>query len=270
MKFPNWFRGSVLCCLSIIGGLSAHAALIYSTSDRLYIDGEIQAGDLDYLIEEAKIWTARDQELVISLNSTGGDVQEAIKIADFVSEVWAYTEISSFRSGEETVCDSACLLIFLAGRARAYYDTKTYVNGEVTSVFYPLGLHRPFFSPEFNRQLSPNEAKAAYKELEELYRAKLYEFGASDAFVQRVFRTPSHRIDRISSDDFYQVFPKEPPWLDEYKAARCGEWTDKDREYLFSDNPELNTYQKREDIMECHSQMFITNQREVMAKFSAN
>ncbi len=248
--------------LAATGLAQTAASEVYvSKNDRIVINGEIKEGDFDDFRFYAALMTYEDEPVIIQLNSPGGNVGEAMKIARLTNELWGYTAVD-FLTGNDTVCDSACVLIFLSGGTRSYSHVRNYENGNLVSEFYSMGLHRPKFDVEMNAALSPAEAKAAYAELEQAYRDMLFEFGASDSFVQRIFRTPSHRMDRISEDELYEYFPKEAPWLDEYRAARCGEWTDADRAIVFEDS---EAFKRRERLMKCVREMTIANQREVLA-----
>ena len=217
---------SLLLGLVFFVHAEARAATIESAAGVIKITGEIIAGDFDKLLqvvsERSEIWGFDDFEFV--LNSPGGDVEESMKIAEFARDMWTTTEIIPARASYafllqgEVTCDSACVLIFIAGTDRRYIGYNELPDRES----HPLGLHRPYFSPKSNAALSPGDAELAYKQLEEDYRAAMARYGATEEFIERTFRTGSANIDRVSSIEFYNnYFPIIVPWLDEYMQAKC-------------------------------------------------
>lgn len=92
----------------------------------ILLEGEIVPGDAQRLREQAAILNSWGAPLVLMLNSPGGNVSEALKIADFVRSSWATTWVKGktvpVKEKDRSVaaCDSACPIIFFAGIERRY------------------------------------------------------------------------------------------------------------------------------------------------------
>ena len=90
------------------------------------IVGEIVPGDFERMKQAAIKLSEMRAPLVVRLDSPGGSVEEALKIADLVRELWGTTWIlgrsASINDPDRSIvtCDSACAIIFLAGLERRY------------------------------------------------------------------------------------------------------------------------------------------------------
>jgi hypothetical protein len=92
----------------------------------ILLQGEIVPGDFERVQSAARDLASENHVIVLALESSGGSVVEALKIAEFVRENWITTWIYG-RTAEVDdpdrsliVCDSACAYIFLAGIERRY------------------------------------------------------------------------------------------------------------------------------------------------------
>ena len=96
--------------------------------DRPYISivGEIVPGDFDRVQQAATPLSDMGAPLVVRLDSPGGNIEEALKIADLVRDLWGTTWILGRSAGvgdpdrSIVTCDSACAFIFFAGIERRY------------------------------------------------------------------------------------------------------------------------------------------------------
>ena len=120
---------SVATWLTELGG--AEAATITSTNfkdgkTRLNLNGEIQPGDSDAVTAEIK--KANDENrlvVTIRLNSIGGNLLEAVKIADIIRKGKIATAVLS-----GATCASACFIIFAAGNEKyVHYTAMIGVHG---------------------------------------------------------------------------------------------------------------------------------------------
>jgi hypothetical protein len=118
--------------------------------------------------------------LTVSLNSSGGDVDAAMKAGIRLREMWVNTVVHARHS-----CSSACVLLFVGGVYR-------YVDGQI-------GLHRPFSS-----HLSTGEpdSRASYEQINR--RIKLY---------LQAQNIPERLLDEMNT-----VAPSRIRWLDGHES----------------------------------------------------
>ena len=95
-------------------------------SVELSVSGDIAPGDADLL--KARIKAANDagkQVTSLQLNSAGGNLLEAVRLADAVRFARMSTNV-----GQSATCASACFLIFAAGETKyANYRARIGVHG---------------------------------------------------------------------------------------------------------------------------------------------
>lgn len=90
------------------------------------IVGEIASGDFERVKLAATALSDMGAPLVVRLDSSGGSIEEALKIAGLIRDLWGTTWIlgRSARLGDPdrslVTCDSACAFIFFAGIERRY------------------------------------------------------------------------------------------------------------------------------------------------------
>lgn len=233
------------------------------------LDGPIEQGDAERFrtIMQVAILTPGIDRLVVSLDSPGGNVGEAIEIGRIVrttlAETWTASttvwpggvkgEVEHLRIeghkqafadlGEPlpalSKCWSACTIIFYSGVERGVFDNRDSRTNDVSRTdFYPtIGVHRPSYSPEEYSQLSPTEAQNAYERMLNAMADALAGFGAPDEFISRTMATPSREIDLIPSDEMERLAADTAPFFDDWLAARCGRDTD-----VLSDHEEREIY----------------------------
>jgi len=90
------------------------------------IVGEIVPGDFEEFQRAAITLSHMGAPLVARLDSPGGNIEEALKIADLIRDMWGTTWILGRSASVEdpdrsiVTCDSACAFIFFAGIERRY------------------------------------------------------------------------------------------------------------------------------------------------------
>ncbi len=226
------------------------------------IVGEIVPGDFERIKQAAIKLSEMRAPLVVRLDSPGGSVEEALKIADLVRELWGTTWIlgrsASVNDPDRSIvtCDSACAIIFLAGIERRYtmsnlryyaaddpyiipreyaYDGGSALIRSVlesnglsgmpllrTELIPVLGLHRPYFEQQFNGSLNGDDAQSLYAALNDEVSEKLRSYGVPDSLISRMMRTSSEKIDRIDYQELFEIMPVIEPWFEEWKLAKCG------------------------------------------------
>ncbi|MEW4456637.1 hypothetical protein AB1K42_01010 [Roseibium algicola] len=121
------------------------------TGKVISIDGQIQKGDLDHLkalVERSGFSDCLSPGYcpynnVISLNSPGGNLREALEIGKYIAEQNFITLLP-----ENAVCESACSLVFLAGYTRyeGFFFPRRFAHETAR-----LGIHQPYIQlPEGN------------------------------------------------------------------------------------------------------------------------
>lgn len=200
----------------------------------IYVEGEIQKGDL------AKIKREALGKLVVSVTfwSPGGDVAEALDISEYLSEkvisvnapqgglnidgnqLSSTCEMGNIRPRrmENCVCNSACAIIWLLTPSRG--------GGRDT-----IGVHRPRFDHQNFSKLSLEEAEIAYSDLLSTVEKRLYEKSINKSIIERMMSTPSSEIYYLSEQELDLVGDKAPV-LDELLTAKCSKFI-----------PELERYQ---------------------------
>ena len=171
--------GNALCRLVNAAALSTSVAAeiksIYLKDDsvEISISGSIAPGDIDTLT--ASIKAANDAgKLVTSLrlNSYGGNLLEAIRVADWVRSAKISTNV-----GQSATCASACFLIFAAG------ETK------YASMSARIGVHRASEKGIVSRDATTSMADVA-KELDVPW-----------SIIRRMINTPPDEIEWLSLAD---------------------------------------------------------------------
>tara|TARA_R110001592_G_scaffold215036_1_gene468375 strand:+ start:867 stop:1694 length:828 start_codon:yes stop_codon:yes gene_type:complete len=161
--------------------------------------GEIEPGDSIAFVKDLISWDY--PPTIFHIESPGGDLAEAMQIGRIIRDshvpVW---------TGEE--CSSACVFIYVSGVERL-------ARGRV-------GLHRPYFGPQYFSGLTSAQAKKKYADLRRAVEGFLKEMEVSNVIKQRIFETGSNEMDFISESESNRIFGEISPFYDEWLAAKCG------------------------------------------------
>lgn len=192
------------------------------------VEGEIQKGDLPkiiagfdrtHLVNRIDVW------------SPGGDVDEAIKIAEFANEM--LVEVSGPvgttsnckppfknptgdvmkrypRNPANCVCYSACAVIWLAAPKR-------------TSP-YGVGVHRAKFDPAYFSGLNAVQAEQRYRLLLDKLNSFLAEHDVPKSILDKMNVTTSNDIHVLTLDEV-ALIGEYRPFFDELLNARCSEFS---------------------------------------------
>jgi hypothetical protein len=197
--------------LAIAAGLATFSAsagaMQFSRGDAglLQFEGEIVPGDYDRMIAffQSDPRTFVAAQLVL-LNSPGGSVKEAIRIARFIRDTSRSTLVQSGSS-----CKSACFFLLVAGGYR-----------EVNRGAH-LGIHRPYYSAAEYGALSPAQARQAYDHLDTVVRQFLEEMRITPSVVKMMFDTPSTSMKMLDRETFARTVGSMQPWYEELESAAC-------------------------------------------------
>lgn len=164
------------------------------------------------------------------LDSPGGDVAEALRIASVVREAMLETttmrsvgdiDTRALRSGDKLPrmhwpCVSACFLVWVAGAERTSLSTVDPEHGPVG-----IGLHRPYFAPAaYNNpasQVAEMQQQAAAAMREYLRREQIPE-----SFIEKMLDRSSREIYWLHESGDEWALNGRAAWFEEMMIARCG------------------------------------------------
>lgn len=221
------------CMFFLIARLAEGATLEYKRLDSspdqannpvnfrdLTLSGEIKTGDAKKLL--AMLLDPKSPYFSgVIVNSPGGSVDEAIKIAKLVKSL--YTPVSVDPNG---YCASACFFIFLAGSGRSASPAELMGTAErrvqdeslrkhgLPPTPGSVGLHRPFLTRIDglnNKQSDGMRFVASYLEGELLPRR----------LIDLMMSKPSNDIYWLKDDDLAGL-GDYPPEQEEYFIQKCG------------------------------------------------
>jgi hypothetical protein len=182
------------------------------------LTGPIRNGDADNI--EALIRSNLPLPSRLQLNSSGGDLSEAMKIGRVARRYLMITEPPAtlddgqpyFAGDVEPVaggiCASACFFAWVGG---------------VTRFAGVLGIHRPFPPVAEMQKLSPAEAERVYSEISQSILAYLAEMGTSAHWLTDMMKIPSGQLyiiprERVDDEDI----PSFAQWKFSLSAALAG------------------------------------------------
>ena len=174
------------------------------SANGITLSGQIRAGDYERLLAH---YRSTPEKFVTNqtfrLNSEGGSVLEAIKIAHFVKSTLRVTLVTA-----DDKCLSSCFLILVAGGERIVSDSR-------------VGIHRPYYATEDFKVLRPAQAREAYVRADAEVRAFLAELRVPDEVVREMFATPSTDIKLFTEAEFNRRVGSVQPWFDELAKSAC-------------------------------------------------
>lgn len=207
------------CCVSFILFCSPPFAMDVSSTvgpggASVNLKGEIVPGDFARLLKALEDvggfpvitnanFTAHGREPSFYLNSSGGDVDEAIQIGRFFRKTLSKVTAT----GE---CSSACFLIWIGGAER-----------DIDSDDPAFRLHRPRFNEEYYANLDADSAKEQYSKLEHKVRSYLEEMGAPAILGDHMMRVPSRKFETYRGGELLGLVGSRAPFFDEMLSARC-------------------------------------------------
>ena len=212
------------------------AAALSSADSGLAITmtGEITHGDAERI---AAIFLVVKQNKMgfypysIYLNSPGGDVAEAIRIADLVKALGL--TVATIPDGRGA-CASSCFLIYVAALERRATGFDTLKTQGLKGRFGPLGIHRPHFRMPADGRSGAEQQEQAMIDM----RAYLIKSGVGHALIDKMMAHASNDIYWLNAEEVRSL-GSFSPGVEEQLIANCGydarrEATLSDREYIQS------------------------------------
>jgi len=148
----------------------------------------------------------------LSLDSPGGDLREAIKLARLVRDVGFTTIVE-----KDARCISACFMLYAAGFTRLGQQGEQPFSHPAIST---IGVHRAFIDPEVMKRLGPAEAREVVRASVTISTAALREFDVPEPIIALMQATPASGVRFLTSDQLNTF--AETPWLVDLAHARCG------------------------------------------------
>jgi len=172
------------------------------------LSGEIKPKDAEKL---AVYYKTNNIAKSIFIDSPGGDLIEAIRIAEIVQLLQLQVVVPKGK-----YCTSACFLVFLAGNGRTAVGT---IDGKLDNrmpVGY-VGLHRPYLGSVENNNKSQLAQSTAMKKVIKYLDNQLVPRRLIDMMMSR----PSNDIYWLTSDDIEEIGDYAPA-QEELYISKCG------------------------------------------------
>lgn len=178
----------------------------------LLLSGEIQKGDAEKL---AKILVLSHPFVThLYLDSLGGDVEEALRIASLAKALHLTTVVASGGT-----CASACFFIFLAGDSRTALGA---IDGRMKkSSFGYIGLHRPHLKSDPAKKSGSKDAETRQHEVMKKTGTYLRDEDVPQRLIDLMMSRPSNDIYWMTQDDIDQLGSFSPGY-EELLISRCG------------------------------------------------
>lgn len=221
----NVFRSVFVALAFLTAPLSSHAASFAADEIGVSVtlSGPIVPGDAERLAE--KFMAVRPVRLSASttyyaypntlyLNSPGGDVREAIRLAELVTALGLTVAVAPNGAG---ACASSCFLIYVAAVERQAAGADTIRVEGTKGNLGPLGVHRPYLRDIAN---GPSGAREQ-EEVMIAIRAHLAKFSVGHSLIDKMMSHASNDIYWLNSEDVRSL-GSFSPGVEEQLIAKCG------------------------------------------------
>lgn len=217
--------------LIIAGALmpSARAETTVQCGDgdcKVIVEGRIGPSDLRAFREAAKLPRARKGPVLVSLNSTGGDIEAALEIGRVLRALPStYTMVP-----ESSICHGACVFVLAAGHGRI-------TDGKI-------GVHR--LSPASGTVEKPGNANERLAELRGKIRAYLEFVNVRSVLLDAMQRVPANEMRILSEVEVRQFGLNEfdPVYQDRLDTRAATQHGLRKTDYLL---PKLGAQQRCRD-----------------------
>jgi hypothetical protein len=170
--------------------------------------GKIMPGDykkfLNFIRQSPKdTWWGLEK---IDLDSTGGDVQEAMLLAKALADLYPTTIVR-----KDAICASACVLLWLSGSSRIVEPLS---NARI-------GIHRPVYSTDgYYKGLSLKDAQQQYAKATDSFNEFVLKQGLPESLIEKLMATSSNEIYWLSPAEL-SLIGSSPPFFAEKFSATC-------------------------------------------------
>jgi hypothetical protein len=207
---PAVRRCLAAACLLSVSSVSSTADISTPRPGVVSLAGTIVKGDAEKL--RTVIGAQRFGLGSIVLDSPGGEVDEAIRMADLVRPLFVAVTVAPGR-----FCASACFFVWLAGSPR--YGQSQELAQRLAKKQSPLlggivGLHRPFRG---NIDSVANDQHQLMRRIQGYFEQQLLSRRLIDLMMSR----PSNDVYWLTSGDFEEL-GEYPPQVEELLINKCG------------------------------------------------
>jgi hypothetical protein len=175
-------------------------------TDAIMIHSDIRKGDFDRFAKAA----GSKHGILVKLDSSGGDVIEALKIGRLIRRNFMWTEVTP-----NSRCASACVFILQAGVARFADDQSQII------------VHRPTFDAASFSGLDDEAARNAYNNM--VSNLRIYfidEMGGSEEAFRLIMATPSSAPRMLTDEEISRLglIGKDPAFEAHLEAKLIGKY----------------------------------------------
>lgn len=213
---------AILMAFACLGLQAPASAATFTTDDlglTITMTGEITAGDAERL---AGMFTAVRHIYAgyypyansLHLDSPGGDVSEAIRIADLVKVLGLSVATAPDAKG---ACASSCFLIYTAALERSASGIDTLRAEGLKGNLGPLGVHRPYVRVPTD---GPTGAKRQEQAMSDM-RTHLIKSGVGHSLIDKMMAHASNDIYWLNAEEI-RALGNYSPGVEEQLIAKCG------------------------------------------------
>lgn len=223
---------------------------------RLVMSGPIKSGDASRLrvfLSTKPEWVTKQYAMAI-LNSPGGDVAEAMLLADVIRmALLSATVMPPAR------CVSACFFLYVAAASRNVLDDGP--DG--------LGIHRPYIAPQQQREISSQQSAGAATVVYAQARTWLVNEMVPQYLIDRMFAHTSQEVYWLTFDDISRLGDRAP-WYEEWLLARCPDYVAVSRRFMQNGGHRSPAIRAALDAqLECEADAVAPEQRAVLERWRA-
>jgi hypothetical protein len=186
----------------------------YSINNDFLLSGEIRKGDAEKLAKA--FMQARPYPMRLTLNSPGGEVEEALRIVSLVKAL--RLPITEVEGGG--TCASACFFIYLAGDMRNAAGTIDGVRA--SQIIGYIGLHRPYVKSDSTKRDGSTDAEKRQHDLIQIISSYLRNEDVHQRLIDLMMSRSSADIYWMTRDDIVEL-GYDRPALEELLISRCGD-----------------------------------------------
>ena len=197
---------TALCASMLAGSLARGAEFRFKEnsigSNNLEVHGWIEQGDFQRLQDFVRAHpTQAYQSFALELESPGGDVLDAIQIAEFARDMFWSVVVKG-------TCASACFFVYAAAPMRVVDEGR-------------VGVHRPHFNRQLLAYALPDQARKGTSKVNDTVRAFLARNEVPPWVGELMFTRSSDEITWLTEAQL-QTLGARAPYADELIVARCG------------------------------------------------
>lgn len=197
----------IYCCLATAGSVEA-AELRFDSGPggALKLTGEIRPGDSKKLLNIVRNQPVEFMRASsISLNSPGGSVTEALKVADLIEKSGL---MATVESGD--TCASACFLLFVSAQFRWRASDATVL------------IHRPYLANTRTDVAGYNSDLKLQQQFVAEMRHFLEERAIPSMLIDMMMNFPSNDAHDLTVSEMHEHVRHLSPTLEELTIKRCG------------------------------------------------